>query len=158
MLVFSYEPRRILRVEVSVRFVLRFLGSALAAVLAAVVTSFVVFVMLLPALVRQGPSGPVEPHWLGSVILLPTIALASAVAGRSLARDGSARLASSVALGSLIGSLLNLVWLGQQLTQGVGRPQPISGEHLLVLLLAALATVLGFCSVSRWAQRGTKCT
>jgi len=137
---------------VNARFTFRVLGTALAAVLAAVATSLLAFVLLLPALLEHGPAGPIEPRWLGSAIVLPVIALASAMAGRSLAGERNARLASSVVLGLLIGTLLNLGWLGQQLTNGAHRAQPLSGEHLLVLLLAVLAAVLGFCSVSRRAR------
>jgi energy-converting hydrogenase Eha subunit A len=133
---------------VNARLLFRVLGTALAAVLAVVATSFVAFVLLLPAFMRHGPAGPIEPHWLGSAIVLPAIALSSALAGRSLVSNRSARLVSSAVLGALIGSLANLWWLGQQLALGAHRPQTLSGEHLLVLLLAGLAAVLGF-----WSKR-----
>lgn len=88
---------------------------------------------------------------VGSAIVLPITALASALAGRFLASQREARIASSAVLGLLIGSLLNLWWLGQQLTHGARRPEPLSSEYLLAPLLAGLAAVLGFWSASRRA-------
>lgn len=128
------------------RFAVRLFATAVVAALVAAAAAFVAFVLLLPAFVHQGPAGPVEPSWLGSAIALPSIALVSAVAGRSLARSPGARVASSVALGVLIGLFLNLAWLGNQLTHGLHVAQPLSAAYVSVLMLAALASVVGFAS------------
>jgi len=139
------EPSGLSCPEVILRFPTQFVFAALAAAVSAAAVSFVAYVLLLPDFTQHTATGSIEPRWLLPVALCVSLVLSSFVAQRCLDwgpyRDS--QLAASIALGALIGVLLNLAWSVRLLMTHVSLVGLVHAWSFLPLASAIGGTLLG---------------
>lgn len=124
---------------------IRLILVALAAAIGAAAAGFVGYVLLLPNFLQRTSTTIIEPRWLLPSTLCFTLMLCSFVAQRVLARgsERDGQLASSLALGVLIGVLSNLAWSARLLMTNASIADIIQAWAFMPIAAALGGALLG---------------
>jgi hypothetical protein len=118
---------------------------SLAAAISAAAAGIVGYVLLLSSFLKRTPSTIIEPRWLLPSTLCIALVLSSFVAQRFLARgyDRDRQLTLSIALGSLVGVLMNVGWAVRLLMTNVSIADLAHAWSLLPLAASLAGSLLG---------------
>ena len=124
---------------------IRLILVARAAAIGAAAAGFVGYVLLLPNFLQRTSTTIIAPRWLLPSTLCFTLMLCSFVAQRVLARgsERDGQLASSLALGVLIGVLSNLAWSARLLMTNASIADIIQAWAFMPIAAALGGALLG---------------
>ena len=89
----------------------RLLGFAALAAVSSFVMLFVSYVLLMTAFMEHGPTGPIEPAWIGQTAVYAPIVFTSCVASVVFTDSRRASWSANLLLGFLVGALVSFAWL-----------------------------------------------